>query len=242
MSRPTFNLALALVVGLGLAESALAAKPITPQTIEQAAKTITGQASLPVDGMKVLQSEGKLYFISGNGRYVFRGEVYDTWLQSHIDTIAQAQESSSRILLSKMGVKVDDLLSIRMGHGAKEVVFFTDPQCSYCHALANEANQYTSEYTFVFVPVPALGDESNRLIKRLACARDERQQLDALLNGTIEQLETLNKCPEEKYAKSLVTANLLGVDGIPYLISDDGRVSRGRPKNFEAWLSGKGDQ
>ncbi|WP_409440508.1 disulfide isomerase DsbC N-terminal domain-containing protein, partial [Pseudomonas sp.] len=124
MSYPNLKLALALVAGLGLAESALAAKPITPQTIEQAAKTITGQASLPVDGMKVLQSEGKLYFISGNGRYVFRGEVYDTWLQSHIDTIAQAQESSSRILLSKMGVKIDDLLSIRMGHGAKEVVFF----------------------------------------------------------------------------------------------------------------------
>jgi thiol:disulfide interchange protein DsbC len=242
MSRPTFNLALALVVGLGFAEISHAAKPITPSTVEQVAKSITGQASLPVDGLKVLEANGKLYFISGNGRYVFRGEVYDTWLQSHIDTIAQAQESSSRILLSKMGVRIDDLLTVRMGHGAKEVVFFTDPQCSQCHALANEADQYTNEYTFVFVPVPALGDESNRLIKRLACARDERQQLDALLHGTIEQLETLNKCPEEKYAKSLVTANLLGVDGIPYLISDDGRVSRGRPKNFEAWLSGKGDQ
>lgn len=231
---------LVLVAGLlGWALPGFAAPTITPQMFEDMAHSITGQADLPVETLKVLERDGQLFFISGNGRYVFRGEVYDTWTQTPIDTIPQARHSASRILLDKMGVRISELFTLQLGDGPQQVVFFTDPQCTHCHALADEARALGAEYTFWLVPVPALGDESNRLVRRLACARDTGQQLAALLNGTIGDLATLETCPDEGYTRNLLTATRIGVDGIPYLIAADGRVSRGRPGNFKHWLAGE---
>lgn len=229
-----------LLVGLlASALPGLAAPAITPQMFEEMAQSITGQAELPVETLKVLERNGQLFFVSGNGRYLFRGELYDTWTQAPIDTLQQARQSVSRVPLDKMGVQISELFALRLGEGPHQVVFFTDPQCSHCHALADEARALGAQYTFWLVPVPALGDESNRLVRRLACARDPDQQLAALLNGTIDDLATLERCPEAAYTRNLLTATRIGVDGIPYLIAADGRVSRGRPGNFALWLAGE---
>ncbi len=38
--------------------------------------------------------------------------------------------------------------------------------------------------------------------------------------------------------RTLVTAQILGIQGVPFIVANDGRISRGRPYDLSAWLEG----
>jgi thiol:disulfide interchange protein DsbC len=39
--------------------------------------------------------------------------------------------------------------------------------------------------------------------------------------------------------KRLVTAQLVGVKGVPFMIAPDGRVKGGAPQDLDSWLEGR---
>ena len=45
-------------------------------------------------------------------------------------------------------------------------------------------------------------------------------------------------CGQASAQRALVTAQLLGIAGVPYLIAPDGRLQQGVPADLEAWLEG----
>lgn len=218
----------------------LLAEPVSAlELLDIEGAKIDSIVEMPISGMSAVESDGQILYVSDNGRFVLTGQMYDLWYKSPIDSMRQVRDVATRIDMERMGFEPGALNTVTMGSGDKEVVMFTDPLCEHCHALAHEAKAFTDEYTFNFIVVPALGDESNHLAKRVACAADERQALDALLNGTLETLPTREDCDFETYDMTLLAAQVMEVDGVPFLISDDGRVSRGRPQDFADWLGGE---
>ena len=45
-------------------------------------------------------------------------------------------------------------------------------------------------------------------------------------------------CGQAQAQRALVTAQLLGIAGVPYLIAPDGRLQQGVPADLESWLEG----
>jgi thiol:disulfide interchange protein DsbC len=96
-------------------------------------------------------------------------------------------------------------------------------------------------YRFRLVPLPVLGPDSEAAVVRLACLaeQDPSAARDALLAETFEQIPaptgTFGQAPVQR---ALVTAQLLGIAGVPYLIAPDGRLQQGVPEELEAWLEG----
>ena len=61
----------------------------------------------------------------------------------------------------------------------------------------------------------------------------------ALLADTVDQLPEPNgSCGQVSAQRALVTAQLLGIAGVPFLIAPDGRLHQGVPADLEAWLEG----
>ena len=224
-----------MVLGITTIPAPLVAASKLEITDPRAAK-IKEIVTLPIKGIRAVESDGQIVFISDNGRFVITGQIYDVRGKKPLSSMSEMRDVADRLHLQDMGMDVDKLNTISFGHGPKDVVLFVDPRCGVCHKLIGEAKPLAEEYTFKIVVIPALGDESNQLAKALHCAKDKTNALDALLNNTLGTLPSKSPCDPAQYDQTLMTAHLIGIQGVPFVIAPDGRVSKGRPNNLKAWL------
>ena len=197
---------------------------------------IDAMASLPVTGIKAVESDGRLLFMSDNGRFVIDGTLYDVWAQQPLTSLTLIRSAGDRLDLRRLGLPLDDLQALTLGEGAEEVLIFVDPRCPHCHALLKQAGQLQSRYTFRILPVAVLGPESEQQVRQLGCALEPAAALLALTSGRFTGLPQRADCDLAPLQRTLVTAQLLGVQGVPFIVAPDGRISRGRPHSLREWL------
>jgi len=214
--------------GLLLAAAAAAQPPAT----------IEAMATIPSQGIKVVESEGRLLGMSSNGRFVFKGEIYDAWSLRALQSIAEVNEAINTIDLKKLKLDIDALRPLDLGKaGAPAVVIFVDPHCPYCKELLTEAQTLLGEFRFRVLAIGILGQESARDARLLGCASDRSQAQQALLSQSYADLEQLADCDLDPMRRALVTAQVFGVEGVPFLIAPDGSVQRGSPPDLKQWLA-----
>lgn len=189
---------------------------------------------LPATGMQAIQNNGQIVFVSANGRFVIRGELTDVWQKKSLTNINAIKDAATHLHLRGMGLEPNDLNRVRIGHGGKEVVVFVDPLCPHCHELMKKAETLGDKYTFQFIVIPALGDESAKLAPAISCT-DEKKALSALINNQLASV-TQEHCDQQRYKRTLLIGTLLNVQGVPFIVAPDGRFSQGTPQNLETWL------
>lgn len=194
--------------------------------------------------LRIAEVNDELIIVTRDSRYVFQGTVVDAWEKKEIKTLEAFEKSLNTLNLGAMGIQPGDLNSISIGSGNRQITVFTDPKCTYCHAVMSAAEKVVDEsnsYTFTFVVIPALGGESRQLSPLVSCSSEsDTATYSALKRETLIELQQATECDRTIYEKTLTTADALGISGVPYLIRDDGQVHRGRPANLGAWLE-KGD-
>jgi thiol:disulfide interchange protein DsbC len=203
---------------------------------------ISGMQRLPVAGMQMVEVGGRVLFVSANGRYVFTGPAWDLWHGTKLETLDEAARLAERIDLKRLGLDPATLGALDVGSGEREVVVFVDPRCPHCRHLMKQLPSLGERYRFRLVPLPVLGPDSETAVVRLSylAERDPSAALEALLAQTVEGLPApTGTCGQAPTQRALVTAQLLGLDGVPYLIAPDGRLHQGVPEDLEAWLEGK---
>jgi thiol:disulfide interchange protein DsbC len=203
---------------------------------------ISGMQRLPVVGVQMVQAGERVLFVSANGRYVFTGPAWDLWHGAKLETLDDVARLAERIDLKRLGLDSADLGALELGSGEREVVVFVDPRCPHCRHLMNQLPALGERYRFRLVPLPVLGSDSETAVVRLACLaeRDPSAAREALLAESFDRLPTpTGTCGQAPTQRALVTAQLLGLDGVPHLIAADGRLHQGVPEDLEAWLEGK---
>ncbi|SEP43748.1 DsbC family protein [Pseudomonas sp. Snoq117.2] len=206
------------------------------------AQSATDTAPLPINGMIAAVKNEKLAFVSDNGRFVFRGSLYDTWSQKEITTLAEAERASNYIDLAKLRFRVDDLAPFTFGTGSKEVVIFTDPLCPSCHQLVQDLKQVKG-YTFKILELSAMGPDSGKIVRSLHCAKDKSEALAVVLGETKPRVvdQVGDDCDTSAIGKRIISAQMFGVKGVPFMIRNDGLVRHGYEKgSLEPWLAGAG--
>ncbi|MCE0759506.1 DsbC family protein [Marinobacter sp. G11] len=194
---------------------------------------------LPIKKVRAVEANGEILFLSENGRFVLRGQLYDVWYKDTVDTMKEMEDTATRIHFDRMGADLDDYNTLSIGDGEKQVVAFVDPQCPVCHKLMKDAEKLGDDYTFKFVVVPALGEKSNELARKVFCAKDREDALEAYMSQDLETLPQKTSCDTAQYDMTLMMATLLDVQGVPFVVAPDGRMSKGRPSELENWLEGK---
>lgn len=202
--------------------------------------------AIDTDTIRAIKSrDGKLMFLLDNGRFAFLGKMIDVWSRKELTTIEDIADAVSHIDLARMGFKLDKVNHISVGAGPRHITAFVDPQCGWCHKLIAEINakpELQKDYTFDFVVVPVLGQRSEMLAKKIFCAdADDAAKYRALTDGarSIEALKQKDECPLEVFAQTRVIAQAVGVQGVPMVISHDGRFERGKPRDLMAFLEPK---
>jgi thiol:disulfide interchange protein DsbC len=191
---------------------------------------------LPIKSLRAVEADGEIMFVSENGRFVLKGQLFDVWYKDTIDTIPQMVDVTTRIRFDRMGANIDEYNTLTIGHGAKQVVVFVDPLCAICHKLMKDAEKLGRDYTFKFVVVPALGDKSNELSRRVFCAENRADALPAFMSNTLETLPQQASCDTGRYDLTLMFAHLLDIQAVPFVVAPDGRFNYGRPAELKKWL------
>lgn len=218
----------------------LVAAAASASAADQADSQNNQTAPMPINGMIAAVKNGKMAFVSDNGRFVFRGSMYDTWSQKEITTLDEAAQASKYIDLKKINFNIDDLVPFTVGTGSRSVVVFTDPLCPSCAQLISDLNKVEG-YSFKIVEVPALGDESAKIVRSLLCAKDTGEAFDIATGKSkprvIEQRGA--DCDTSPIGKRIISAQMFGVKGVPFMIRDDGLIKHGYEKGTIAnWLTG----
>lgn len=191
---------------------------------------------LPIQKLRAVEANGEILFMSESGRFVLKGQLYDLWYKDTVDTMRQMEDTATKIHFDRMGANLDEFNTLSIGSGAKQVAAFVDPQCGICHKLMQEADDFKDEYTFKFIVVPALGNESDILARKFYCAKDKAKASAAYLTNDLHGLAQRSNCDTSKYDMTLMMAHMLGVRGVPFVVAPDGRYSHGSPRDLGRWL------
>ncbi|MGE0383523.1 MAG: DsbC family protein [Gammaproteobacteria bacterium] len=245
--RPILIRAILLLTGIACLRIAAAGEVSGPPVDASGAglpdlfKQIESVKRLPVSGLQMVRTTaGSHLFLSANGRFVLKGELYDLWNRAPIRTIDDAERFADRVDLARMGLSIDDLQPLVVGHGSETVVVFVDPHCPYCQAVLRAAAALEDRYTFKIVLVPVLGPQSQQVVRQMGCL-PAAQRADLVQRLRAEGLGDLPAAPADcdlaPIQRAMVSAQLLGVDAVPFLIAPDGRIRKGRPDDLAAWLA-----
>lgn len=241
-------LALVLLAGLPMA---MADHP-DPKTlasesedIAQLMQGIEGMRRLPVQGVQMVQSGARVFFVSTNGRYAFLGTAIDLWHGERLTSLADADRLMGRIDRTRLKLDPADLGALDLGEGTEEVWVFLDPQCPQCAGLLDQLQALSpsarTPYRFLLIPVGVLGKASVSTVVRLNCLaeRDATAATKILVTHALADLPPAEgTCGEGALQRALVTAQLLGITQVPFLIAPDGRLHAGAPTDLLAWLTG----
>lgn len=189
--------------------------------------------------------DGKMMFLVDNGRFAFVGRMVDVWNRKELSTIEDIADAVSHIDLKRVGFKLEQVNHFSIGKGEKQVVAFVDPQCGWCHKLIGEVSAdpdaFLKDYTWNFVILPVLGDQSTELAKKLSCAKttDQEEKYKAFVGGlrSINALEQKDNCSMDEFSTTQTVAHALGIQGVPMVIAPDGRFERGKPRDLKAFLN-----
>lgn len=191
---------------------------------------------LPIKSLRAVEANGEIVFLSENGRFVLKGQLYDVWYRDTVDTIPQMVDASTRLHFKRLASDIDEQNVLTIGTGPKQVVVYVDPLCAICHKLMQDAQKMAKQYTFKFLVVPALGDKSNELSRRVFCASDKDEALKSFMSNTLETLPQKESCEMAGYDNTLLLAQLLDIQAVPFVVAPDGRFSYGRPAELKKWL------
>jgi thiol:disulfide interchange protein DsbC len=242
--RPISTILLALVIGLPAVAAETDTTPVSKQApggIQELLRGIRGMQRLPVAGMQMVDVGEQVLFVSDNGRYVFTGPAWDLWHGAKLTTLEEGARLAARVDLKRLGLDPASLGVIDLGSGEEEVVAFVDPRCPHCRDLLEKIPDLAERYRFRLVPLPVLGRDSETDVVRLDCLAesDPAAASEALLASDVAALpEAAGTCGQATAQRALVTARLLGIRGVPYLIAPDGRLQQGAPADLQAWLEG----
>lgn len=197
---------------------------------------------IPIRNLKAVESEGQILYISDNGRYVLVGQIYDLWTRQTLDTMNQIRRSVTHLSFDDMNMPIEELNSVSVGKGRSKVVAFVDPKCESCHTLIKQAQGLSDDFTFQFVFVPALGEVSVKDVKHISCATDKQGVVDAVLKNRVGRLAAPAECDLNVFNTTLVAADLMGINGVPFIVAPDGEILRGLPNDLKTWLQEREQQ
>ena len=197
-------------------------------------------SEIKMSSLKAIESNGNIFFMSPNGRFVIQGDLTDTWQKKKLVTLKEIDYAAKHINFEKMGLPVDELNVIKIGEGKKDIVIFVDPQCDPCKKFFQKAKKHTDKYTFKFIVVPALGKESNKMATSMFCAKDKTNLEKHFLERTLLELDQQEKCDKQYYNLTLTVAQLIGIKHVPFFISPSGLYQAGEGKDFWKWVEKEG--
>lgn len=243
------KLALALTAAL-LATAAwqVPAAPATAESTDDAAAIATikerlaefGEvrdvARIPGKDIYRVRIQGEYYYITGDGRYLLSGELYD--LRDRRNLTDAAMADYRRDLIEEIDTE-EVIVFAPKGKTVGAVWVFTDIDCPYCRRLHQQIDAYNRlgiEVRYLAYPRAGPGSDSWRKAEAVWCSADRGAALTRAKAG--EKVAAGTDCDADIVRRHYDTGRAVGLRGTPMIVAADGRRLGGylTPKQLLASL------
>ena len=207
--------ALAVLPGAAHADETAVKKAVegfvgSPTAVESVAK-------LPYGGLyEVLMKSGELVYTDEKVSFLLDGRLIDTKTRRDVTAARMAQLSA----IDFGTLPLDQAIKQVKGNGARVLVTFEDPNCTYCKRLAKELSQVKNVtlYTFLY---PILTPDSTDKSRNIWCAKDRAKAWnDWILDAKVPAGA---KCDSEVVDRNVELGRKLRINGTPTMFLSDGR-------------------
>ena len=176
----------------------------------------------PMAGVSEVLIGPRLFYVSNDGKYLLQGSLID--LETRTD-LSEARRNSIRLdAVNDLGEK--NMIIFPAKNSKHTISVFTDIDCGYCRKLHSEIDQYNAKgitVRYLAFPRAGIGSPSYDKAVSVWCEKDRQAAMTRSKSG-----ETLPKASCENPVKAeYELGQMLGVNGTPALILDDGTLLPG---------------
>lgn len=203
---------------------AAVSKPVPDEVRQALLKLIPGGGvekieQAPISGMFQFFYGSEVYYITSNGRYLFKGDILD--LDNRAENISEVDRAKVRkeILDS---VPEGEMISYGPADAEFSVTAFTDIDCPYCvkfHKQIPELNRNGIKVNYLAYPRSGPGTGSFLKYVDVWCNEDQQKAMDDAKAGL---QVARNNCDKNPVADQFDLGQRLGVRGTPTLFLDGG--------------------
>ncbi|MCG8427229.1 MAG: DsbC family protein [Chromatiales bacterium] len=197
---------------------------------EMADVVVDDVQATPVTGLYQLTSGSRIFYLTPDLKYAFRGSLID--LDNQVDITAEEQGKLSMKFIEKLGDEKMVVFGPKEGKAERTITVFTDTSCPYCARLHEEVPQLNEagiRVRYLLYPRAGIGSDAYKVLQSAWCAEDKQQALSDAKNGkNIEE-----KSCDNPIAETIQLAREVGLQGTPLIFTDAGvMVSGYRPANI----------
>ena len=177
----------------------------------------------PVAGVFELISAGQIYYVTGDGKYIFDGNLIDMESRTNLTTARLGGVHMS--LINAMGE--DNMLIFQPEKSAeRSITVFTDTSCPYCSKLHAEIDvllEHGVSVRYLMFPRAGIGSQAHRDLESVWCADNQQEAMTTAKAGGSIPTKTCDN-PIESH---IALAEQVGLRGTPLIYIDDGQMIPG---------------
>jgi thiol:disulfide interchange protein DsbC len=199
-------------------------------TKEELASRLNGVAvedisESPISGIYEIAVGANVAYVTKDGRYIIRGDIYDADSSSNV-----SEETRARARAAMLGsVDPESMIVFKPASGDVKhtITIFTDIDCGYCRQFHREIDKVTAlgiEVHYLFYPRTGPNTESWTKADQVWCAPNHNAALTrAKLGGEIPKESGCNTPVESHFD----LGQRIGVRGTPAIFSEAGELIGG---------------
>ncbi len=174
----------------------------------------------PVPGLYEVNLGTNVYYVTTDGRFLFRGDIVDLGTR---DNLTDARRAANRAeLLAAVDPAKEIVFSPADGKVKHRVVVFTDVDCGYCRQFHRQIDEVTAlgiEVRYLFYPRTGPNTESWSKAEKVWCAKDRKAALTLAKRGAEVAAPACTNAP---IAEDYELGQRIGLTGTPGVYSDTG--------------------
>ena len=177
----------------------------------------------PLTGLYQFIADGRVLYISADGRYIVSGNVID--LESKQNLTEQTQRQVTKKIIDAYDEKKMIVFAPK-GKTKHTITVFTDVDCPYCTMLHKEVPKLNDAGIAVrYMMYPRAGAGSATFNKSISawCNKDQKTAITVAKEGGTVEPKTCDNPVQEQFE----LGQAIGVTGTPTLVLESGKVLPG---------------
>ena len=176
----------------------------------------------PIPGLYEVVLGPHVIYMSEDGKHMVQGDVIDVATKQNLTEGPRMQARIDAI----QGLGEANMVVFSPAETKHTVTVFTDVDCGYCRKLHSEIKSYTDlgiKVRYVAFPRAGVGSRSYDTLVSVWCADDRQTAMTRAKGGKPIDARTCTNPVRDQFTMG----RLLGVNGTPTIITEDGQVMPG---------------
>ena len=203
-----------------------AAEPITPQEVKtrvmrymQIVPEHVSETEIP--GVWEVYIDESMFYVDSTGRYLITGRLFD--VKTKEDLTARNHKEIWRTKWKEWPFQ--DAVKQVFGNGERELVVFSDANCTYCRMMERRYAEVGNLTVYTFI-MPMLRGEENA--REIVCSKDPSSAWSQWMKDNIRPKEKISSdCDTSVLYRNKMLAERYGINSAPTFFFKSGERMKG---------------